>query len=77
MLAVTEDPEQIARIEKVATAISKSLAGVNNNIALMALCLVISDVVEQGMDPSQWHLTLADINMAIAMNLGDENFELE
>ena len=66
----TEDQHQIERIETAATTISKSLVGMSNDDALTALVVVMADVIDQGFDPSQWHLALAEISMTLAANLG-------
>lgn len=75
MLSALEDTGKIKQIEVIATTLSKALSGVEHGDALMALCLVISDVIEQSVDASQWHLTLADVSMAIAINLGEDEDE--
>lgn len=70
MLAEIEDRAQIAEVKRLATSISKSLSGVENEAALMALCLVIADVITQSIDPEHWHLSIADVTSAVALNVG-------
>ena len=66
----TEEKQQIERIESAATTVSKALLGLSNDDALTVLMLVAADVLEQGIDPSQWHLALAELHMTLATNLG-------
>ena len=81
MLRVTNDTEKLDDIQTVADAIFKALQSINPNPedAMMALCLVLSFVIENNIDPSQWHKALADVGQAGAanINIADDSCEPE
>ena len=72
MLRVTNDTEKLDDIQTVADAIFKALQSINPNPedAMMALCLVLSFVIENNIDPNQWHKAVAELHMTLASNLG-------
>ena len=75
MLRVTNDTEKLDDIQTVADAIFKALQSINPNPedAMMALCLVLSFVIENNIDPNQWHKAVADVGQAVAANINMES----
>ena len=71
MLKVTNDADKLDEIQIVADAIFKSLFNLNPNPedAMMALCLVLSFVIENNIEAHQWHKAVADVGQAVAANI--------
>jgi len=79
MLRVTNDTEKLDEIEAVADVIFKALNGLNPHPsdAMMALCLVLSFIIESHVDPRHQLEAVADIHSAVVANIKAQDAEDE
>ena len=75
MLKVIGDSKRLDAVQSAAEAVADILNDrkVPPGDAMMALCIVLSQIVETCIETENWHKALADIHNAIAANINSES----